>query len=126
MGVQPSRKPVAADIKMFTAIPPSCLPRCSSLIIYTRWHAQYHSLHKNTNIEKRQMVLTYLRVQSLHASSALISSCSITCSCDYLIMSIIYIYFMHLSIVNCVDVDAYRMLNYEMWFYDVSKLRRHL
>ena len=55
---------------------------------------------------------------------ALISSCSVTCSGDYL--SIIYIYFMHLSSDNCVDVDARRMLNYEMWFYDVSKLRRHL
>ena len=30
VGVQPSSKPVAADIKIFTAIPPSCLPRCSS------------------------------------------------------------------------------------------------
>ena len=35
---------------------------------------QYHSIHKNTNTEKRQMVLTYLRVQSLHASSLLVAS----------------------------------------------------
>ena len=33
-------------------------------------------------------------------------------------MSIIYIYFMHLSSDNCVDVDACRMSYYEMWFYD--------
>ena len=35
---------------------------------------QYHSIHKNTNTDKRQMVLTYLRVQSLHASSLLVAS----------------------------------------------------
>ena len=84
---------------------------------------QYHSIHKNTNTDKRQMVLTYLRVQSLHASSLLVAltcSCSITCSCDYLLMmSIIYISFsnyMHLNSDSYVDVDACMMLYYEMWF----------
>ena len=79
-----------------------------------------------TNTDKRQMVLTYLRVQSLHASSLLVASSVhshalavlhdhvITCSHDVISCS----NFMHLSSDSYVDVDACRMWYYEMWFYD--------
>ena len=81
---------------MFTAIPPSCLPRCSSWIIYTRRRAQYHSLHRNTSIEKRQMVLTYLRVQSLHASSLQV--------CTHMFLQYYMLLYLPADDVNCIHL----------------------
>ena len=78
-------------------------------------------------------MLTYLRVQSLHASSLQV--------CIHMFLQYYMLLYLpaddvncihlgpislHLSSDNCVDVDACGMSNYEMWFYDVSELRRHL
>ena len=78
-------------------------------------------------------MLTYLRVQSLHASS--LQVCTHMLLQYYMLMLLpaddvnLYTsrpYIMHLSSDNSVDVDACGMSNNEMWFYDVSELRRHL
>ena len=58
--MQPSRKPIAADIKNFAAIPPIL-----SSLMPSRRRAQYYI---------REMVPSYLKVQSLLASSLLVAS----------------------------------------------------
>ena len=77
-----------ADIKMFAAIPPSCLPRCGSLIIHIGG-ARNTTVYIRT--QQRQMVPTYLRAGfrvCMHKSLLVASSQLLhlhahyyTCSC---------------------------------------------
>ena len=63
--MQPSGKPVVADIKMFAAIPPILIKNSYSAGV------QYHSIHKNTT-ETDGTYISKGWVQSLHASSLFI------------------------------------------------------